>query len=101
VTLVIAGTFVIDPARYDDAVAVMTAMAEASQAEAGCVAYRFTRDPSDPTRWSIFEEWIDDAALAAHFATEHMATFITDAAGIAVGAPVITRYEVASSGPLG
>src|SRR6185503_126047 len=42
VMIVIAGTVRIRPERRDDAIRHALAMAEASRAEAGCVAYRFS-----------------------------------------------------------
>ncbi|WDA40157.1 putative quinol monooxygenase [Erythrobacter sp. BLCC-B19] len=53
----------------------IAAMVAASNAEEGCIAYAFTQDLGDPTIIHIVEKWVDDAALAAHFATPHMAAF--------------------------
>ena len=50
-------------------------MVAASNAEAGCIAYAFTQDVLDPSVLHIVEKWQDEAALAAHFATPHMAAF--------------------------
>lgn len=62
--------------------AAITAMVSASNAEAGCIAYAFTQDVLDPTVLHIVEKWHDDAALAAHFATPHMAAFGAAIAGL-------------------
>lgn len=56
-------------------------MVAASNAEEGCIAYAFTQDLGDPSIIHIVEKWQDEAALAAHFATPHMAAF-----GAAIGA---------------
>lgn len=53
----------------------IAAMVAASNAEEGCIAYAFTQDLGDPSIIHIVEKWQDDAALAAHFATPHMAAF--------------------------
>ncbi|MGY6552578.1 MAG: putative quinol monooxygenase [Erythrobacter sp.] len=50
-------------------------MVAASRAEEGCIAYSFTLDVLDPGILHIVEKWQDEAALAAHFATPHMAAF--------------------------
>lgn len=50
-------------------------MVAASNAEDGCIAYAFTQDVLQPHVIHIVEKWRDDAALAAHFATPHMAAF--------------------------
>lgn len=55
---------------------VIAAMVAASNAEEGCIAYAFTQDLGDPSILHIVEKWQDEAAIAAHFATPHMATFL-------------------------
>lgn len=62
--------------------AAIADMVAASNAEAGCIAYAFTQDVLDPTQIHIVEKWQDDAALAAHFATPHMAAFGAAIAGL-------------------
>lgn len=55
--------------------AAIAEMVAASNAEEGCLAYAFTQDLLDPSILHIVEKWRDEAALAAHFATPHMAAF--------------------------
>lgn len=55
--------------------AAIAEMVAASNAEEGCIAYAFTQDLGDPAIIHIVEKWQDEAAIAAHFATPHMATF--------------------------
>jgi quinol monooxygenase YgiN len=62
--------------------AVIAAMVAASNAEEGCIAYAFTQDVLDPSVLHIVEKWQDEAALAAHFATPHMAAFGEGIAGL-------------------
>jgi quinol monooxygenase YgiN len=57
------------------ATAAIADMVAASNAEEGCIAYAFTQDVLQPGVIHIVEKWTDDAALAAHFATPHMAAF--------------------------
>jgi quinol monooxygenase YgiN len=57
-------------------------MVAASCAEAGCIEYAFTQDLGDPSVLHIVEKWQDEAALAAHFATPHMAAFGAAIAGL-------------------
>ena len=64
------GEGAIDGAR--DAIAAMVA---ASNQEEGCIAYSFTTDVLDPSVMHIVEKWVDEAALAFHFQTPHMAEF--------------------------
>lgn len=94
--IVIAGTVPINPDKKADALAAMRAMSEASQAEEGCISYRFFMNPWDESEVLIFEEWADEAALKAHFATPHMATFNEQIPQYVTGEMSIKRYDVAS-----
>jgi quinol monooxygenase YgiN len=98
--LVIAGSVRIRADRRDAAVAAARAMIAATRREAGCVAYRFSFDLDDPDLVHLFEEWQSAEALAAHFASPHMAAFQGVLGDVLAGAPEIRRYDVASAGPL-
>ena len=71
------GEGAMEPAR-----AAIADMVAASNAEEGCIAYAFTQDVLDPSVMHIVEKWQDEAALAAHFATPHMAAFWAAIAGL-------------------
>lgn len=58
--------------KLKDAISVME---RASRAEPGCRDYTFSIELNDPNTLRITELWDDMAALAAHFATPHMADF--------------------------
>jgi quinol monooxygenase YgiN len=62
--------------------AAIADMVAASNAEDGCIAYAFTQDVLQPGMLHIVEKWKDEAALAAHFATPHMAAFGAAIAGL-------------------
>ena len=53
----------------------MEAQLNATRAENGCELYVFARDVLDPDLLHISERWRDNAAIAAHFASPHMAAF--------------------------
>lgn len=44
-------------------------------AEPGCLEYAFAMDLAEPGLLRVVERWVDEAALAAHFSTPHMAAF--------------------------
>jgi quinol monooxygenase YgiN len=66
----------------DAAKAAIADMVAASNAEEGCIEYTFTQDVLQPGVLHIVEKWQDEAALAAHFATPHMAAFGAAIAGL-------------------
>ena len=94
--IVIAGSVTIRPDRREEAVRAALAMARATQAEAGCVAYRFAADLVDPNTFLIFEEWESEDALARHFESAHMRVFREQIPALVGGPPSIQRYTVAA-----
>lgn len=98
--LCINATFHLDPDKVADATAAMAIMAEASEAEPGCLRYRFGTDLADPTIVYLAEVWEDEAALTSHFAAPHSSAFSVVLRECLVALPEATRYDVSSSGPL-
>ncbi len=47
---------------------------EPSRAEEGVLVYVPNRDPEDPTKFFIYEQYVDEAAYTAHTETEHFKT---------------------------
>ncbi|MDA1073787.1 MAG: putative quinol monooxygenase [Proteobacteria bacterium] len=54
--------------------AVLT-MEAATKTESGCEDYTFSVEIGNPGAIRITERWATEAALKAHFLTQHMATF--------------------------
>jgi quinol monooxygenase YgiN len=98
--LIVAGEIEIDPGRREEAVTAARQVMEATRREPGCITYTFSADLVEPGRFRIFEEWESQAALDAHFATPHMATFSAKVGGLGVRAMRIQKYEIAKVGPL-
>ena len=94
--IVIAGKILVKPERRAEAQRAALAMAEATRREAGCISYAFYADLVEPGTFFIFEEWESDAALAAHFQSEHMARFQQQAPAFLAAPPTIKRYVVES-----
>ena len=108
-TVLVTGTFELDPADREAFLRGREEGMRRSRAEDGCVAYVFAADPLEPGRVILFEEWASEEALAAHAAALRAARANPPAPAPAGGAPPpvkvlassITRHVVASSGPLG
>ncbi|MBI1403681.1 MAG: antibiotic biosynthesis monooxygenase [Porphyrobacter sp.] len=80
--------------------AAIADMVAASNAEEGCIAYAFTQDVLQPNVLHIVEKWRDDAALAAHFATPHMAAFGAAIAGLDVKIVEALKYPTDDGTPV-
>ncbi|MEV4126488.1 putative quinol monooxygenase [Nocardia sp. NPDC049707] len=71
-TLTLNVRFTAKPGHETDLREALEDMVTPTLAEAGCVAYALYLHPSDPSRVVLLEEWVDEAALAAHFETPHL-----------------------------
>jgi quinol monooxygenase YgiN len=80
--------------------AAMATMVEASRAEEGCISYSYAVDALDPAKLLIVEKWVDDAALAFHFQTPHMAAFQQALAGLDVKITQLAKYQADDGSPL-
>jgi quinol monooxygenase YgiN len=71
--ILISGTIRLPADGLAAALPAMRAMMAASRVEAGCIAYAYAQDLDDPGLIHVAERWTDRAALAAHFASAHLA----------------------------
>lgn len=92
--IVVAGELEIEEADIPKALEAARAVAPEVRREPGCRAYAFYRDVEAPGRFHVFEEWDDDAALKAHFETEHMKRFRAALGEVRVTRRDIRRYAV-------
>lgn len=68
-------------------------VAAVSANEPGVAKYDLYTDPNDATVFYFFEVYDDEAAMAAHGPTEHMAQLGADLKGVAGARPEITRID--------
>ena len=99
-TLIIAGTVRVPPGNLAGLKPHMEAMLNASRAEDGCLEYSYAEDVAEPGLVRVFEAWRDQAALDAHFKTEHMAAWRAAWPSFGVSDRRLFAYEVASQRPL-
>jgi quinol monooxygenase YgiN len=71
-TLTLNVRFTAKPGRETELRETLEDMIAPTLAETGCIAYELYLHPSDPSRVVLLEEWVDEAALAAHFHTPHL-----------------------------
>ena len=69
---------------------------DASRAEDGCLEYSYGEDVLDPGLIRVFEVWRDQAALDAHFASEHIAAWRAHGQRFGVSDRRLFAYEIAS-----
>jgi quinol monooxygenase YgiN len=82
--IIVTGTFRIPTDRLAAALPAMAAMVAASRAEPGCRHYAYGQDVLEPGCIHVVEHWDDEAALAAHFATPHLAAWRAQFAALGI-----------------
>lgn len=73
----VAVTYVIKPGHEDEAVGLFHELTGPTRAEPGCRMYLAHRSTTDPRRFFLYEQYVDQAALDAHRASAHFARFAT------------------------
>ena len=95
--IILAGTLRIAAGQRAAAHAALSQLVEATRAESGCMAYSFAYDVLDDHLLRIFEVFRDEAALAAHRASAHMAAFRQRSPGLGIGERAMWQYEVSAA----
>jgi quinol monooxygenase YgiN len=95
-SLIVAGTVHVPPANLDGLRPHMQAMMTASRAEDGCAAYGYAEDVGEPGLIHVFVLWRDQAALDAHFKTDHMAAWRAAGPAFGVSDRTLKVYEIAA-----
>jgi quinol monooxygenase YgiN len=95
--IILAGTVRIAAGQRHGALDMLRYMVEQTRAEPGCVAYSFAFDVVDDHLLRIFEVFQDEAALAAHRASAHMAKWREAWPGLGIGERNLMQYTVSGS----
>lgn len=98
--LIVLAKAQVGDSALEPAMAAIADMVAASNAEEGCIAYAFTQDLLEPGLIHIVEKWQDQAALAAHFATPHMAAFGAAIAGLDFKVIEALKFEADDGSPV-
>ncbi len=96
-TVAVIGSFRIPIERLVEARPMMDRLIAATRAEAGCISYAYAMDLFAPGLIRVSELWESREHLAAHFATEHMALWSEQRAGLGLTERDITVYELGSA----
>ena len=95
--IVLHASFPIDPDRLEEALSLVGGLVEASNREDGVIDYRAATDVQDGTVVRFFEQYADEAAFETHAQSEHFAAFQERLPELLVGAPEVTRFDVAAA----
>jgi quinol monooxygenase YgiN len=95
--VILAGTIRIATGKRQAALPHIVNMVHGTRAEPGCIEYAFAFDVLDDHLLRIFEVFQDDAALAAHRASSHMAAWREQMPELGIGGREMSEYQVQSS----
>ena len=95
--IVITGSFVVKEGRYSEALALSLEHVRRSRLEGGCISHAVHQDAENPNRLFFFEEWVDRAAIAAHFSVPASRAFVKAVAALAVEAPKLAMYAATAT----
>ena len=98
--IVVSGVLKMNPDKHDEFADAAIKMAAASNAEEGVTAYGFYADPAERGCFRVFEEYVDEAALASHFSSPHMAEFMGCLGGVGITESALHKYEVSDKSKL-
>lgn len=71
----VAVTYLIKAGHEEEAVALFRPLAEQTRQEPGCRLYLAHRSPTEPSRFFLYEQYDDQAALDAHRASPHFVEY--------------------------
>ncbi|HRI19166.1 MAG TPA: putative quinol monooxygenase [Burkholderiaceae bacterium] len=97
--IVVTGSVVAKKECIDELLAFALDHVRRSRTEPGCLSHAVSRDVENPLRLVFFEEWVDQAALQAHFAVPASRGFVKVLAAFAEEAPTMQLYEAAAIEP--
>ncbi|MGC2108877.1 MAG: putative quinol monooxygenase [Candidatus Korobacteraceae bacterium] len=77
--LVLAVTWTADAGHETEVAEIFAKLQAASRQEPGCLMYTVHRHKTDPRRFFIYEQYVDEAALEAHHDTPHFQEYAVKA----------------------
>ena len=92
--MMIVARLSIKPDKIKDFTEVAKEMIANSNKEEGCTSYQLFQDPYDNSKFVFVEEYKNQAAVDAHFATDYFKAFGTKIGDLIAGAPEIKVITV-------
>jgi quinol monooxygenase YgiN len=93
--MMIVAKLTVKPEKADDFIAAARSIIALSNLEGGCISYQLFQDPYDTSRFVFVEEYKNQDAVDAHFATEHFKAFGGKIGDMVAGPPEIRIITVA------
>jgi quinol monooxygenase YgiN len=82
------------PGKEDDLRELLLGLIGPTRQEEGCISYELLHSNEDPCAFTFVEEWTEDAALDAHFETDHLKQAIARAPELLAAELDVRRYTL-------
>ncbi len=92
---IIAARLYIQPDHVAEFIELFQGLVELTLQEPGCTGYELFQDPLDPTKFLVYETYVDQAAVEAHFAAPYFAEYGEKIGELASKPAEIVVYDVA------
>ena len=91
--IIISAAFTVPAARRDEIIALCSEHSARSRAEPGCLSHHIHVDCEDPGRLFYYEEWQDEATVAAHFKVPESGAFVKRLTALVGARPEMGVYR--------
>jgi len=93
----VVARIVAKPESVEHVKSVLLGAVDPTRLEQGCVVYDLMQNSADPTDFTFYEEWTDEAALDAHGRSAHIAAGLARLDGHLAAPPDVRRYRCLTS----
>ena len=80
------------PDKVEELKGVLAALAGPTRREPGCISYEIFQNNADPCDFAFVEEWRDQAAIDAHWASPHIQEALAKGVPLLAAPPDDRRY---------
>lgn len=95
--LIISAEFKVKPAFRLQLVDMALKLVPLSEAEAGCISYRFFEDQSEEGKFLFFERWASQEAIGEHFEKSYFTDFAEKFPSMIDGKAVVEIHHISST----
>ena len=81
------------PDKVDELKRILTDVVVPTRKEPGCISYEVFQNNADPCDFTFVEEWRDQAALDAHWASPHVQDVLAKVGPLLAAPPDDRRYS--------
>lgn len=88
----VIATLIAKSDKVEETKTALSSLVAPTMAEEGCILYELFQSDVDPTEFVTLEEWVDQAAIDGHMASEHIAAALAVAPEILAADPKIVSF---------